>query len=107
MSDYPELPESLKGTLSKEELDQLWVALLEEIADTEFAGRKHNNRRTYDAGCGGPMCRKAVREHARRRNSTNASNRYATIDAVLEYWFPHAVELVEWTRKNILSTLGK
>lgn len=37
-----------------------------EIADERFATRTHGKRATYDVGCRGPLCRKALRDAARR-----------------------------------------
>lgn len=103
MSDYPELPAALDGKINADDLNQLWNALLVELADPIWFNRKHYNRRTYDAGCQGPMCTKAVREHARQRNQTNPSERYAKIDAVLEHWFLPASELVSEVKQKLLT----
>lgn len=105
MSDYPPLPESFDGKLTHVELEELWGTLLKELANPLWFNRKHHNRRTYDAGCQGPMCTKAVREYARRRNRTNPSERYAKIDAVLEFWFPEANRIVLELKHKMLTDI--
>lgn len=105
MVNYPKLPADLDVDMTEAQLDDLWCNLLMELAHPAWINRKHYNRRTYDAGCSGPMCRKAVREHARRRNSTNANNRYAILDAILSAWFPEANRLIQDVKHKMLTEL--
>ncbi len=102
----PRLPVDLAdGEIYGEELADLWKALIIELMDEDYIGRRHENRRTYDAGCHGPMCRKAIREHGRRRASTQPSEKYATLDAILEYWYPLAKDRIASVRAQMLSQL--
>ncbi len=102
----PTLPEDLRdGEIYGEELVNLWKALIIELMDEDYIGRRHENRRTYDAGCHGPMCRKAIREHGRRRASTQPSEKYATLDAILDYWYPKAKEQIAIVRHQMLNQL--
>lgn len=48
-------------------VDNLWMEVMQEILDQEYITRQHHNTGTYDKGCRGPLCRKAYREHPRRR----------------------------------------
>lgn len=43
-----------------------------ELADPNFASRRHGSRATYALGCRGPLCRKKERDRARIRNKTRA-----------------------------------
>lgn len=102
----PRLPEELTDCdLLDVELVELWNELVKELLDAEYVGRRHENRRTYDAGCHGPMCRKAVREHGRRRASTKPNERYKTIDAVLDFYYPVAIARIDEMRQYILQEL--
>lgn len=106
MPSYPKLPFADPVTaLMEADLEELWNSLLAEIADPVYSGRTHQNRRTHDAGCRGPLCRKAVREHARRRNRTEASERYRILDEILNAWSPVAREMVAEVQKQYLSQL--
>lgn len=88
---WPEPPrEEMLGMMDESEISQLWTDLIHELMDDTYAGRVHGNRRTYDAGCKGPLCTKAVRDHARRRQNTGISEKYRYIDPLLEFWAPIA-----------------
>jgi hypothetical protein len=83
----PPVPEDLfDHGFSDKELGDLWHQLIVELLDATFVSRTHENRRTYDAGCRGPLCSKAAREHSRRRFSSPASPKYVYIDAILMDW---------------------
>lgn len=47
---------------------ELWEEVCNELVDPEYRNRAHNAS-TYDSGCRGPLCRKAHREHPRRKSS--------------------------------------
>lgn len=88
---WPQPPdEAMLGPMEDSEIAQLWTDLIQELMDERYAGRVHGNRRTYDSGCKGPLCTKAVRDHARRRQNTGMSERYRYIDPLLEFWSPIA-----------------
>jgi len=102
----PGLPDELIDCdMLDDELSELWNDLIHELLDESYIGRRHENRRTYDAGCHGPLCRKATREHGRRRASTKPSERYQTIDAILEFWYPIAAQRIIEVRASILREL--
>lgn len=102
----PDVPFDLRDHgLGNDELAELWQKLVVELLDTRFSGRTHCNRRTYDAGCRGPLCGKAVREHGRRRNQTTPNEKYRYIDAILEYWRPIAVARIEAAQAAVLRQL--
>lgn len=104
---WPRIPVSVgEHGLTDEELAELWHKLIVELLNEEFVNRTHQNRRTYDAGCKGPLCSKAVREHARRRNRTNSPNeRYKFIDPILDYWAPIAAERINRVRAKLVEEL--
>jgi hypothetical protein len=103
---HPELPSNLRVEITENDLNELWYDLCAELMDNKFAGRTHGNRRTRDAGCEGPLCRKAVREHGRRRNSTAPSARYESLDLLLDTWFPIATARLAQAREKILQQIA-
>lgn len=102
----PPVPLDCVDKLTAPELEELWRELVVELMADRFAGRTHGNRRTYDAGCTGPMCRKDVREHGRRRNKTTPSERYKYLDLILEVWYPIAMDRVEKVRARLLEEIA-
>ena len=53
------------------DLNELAPDVAAELADPHFLTRTHGKKATYQAGCRGPLCRKAERERKRasyRRN---------------------------------------
>lgn len=50
--------------------EELWAEVVEEVCDEAYTRRAHHNTSTYDIGCRGPLCRKALREHSRRKSPT-------------------------------------
>jgi hypothetical protein len=103
---YPDFPDKLiPPTNAGINLDLLWFQLCMELADLNFMGRTHGNRRTYDAGCGGPMCMKATREYARRRSSAQPSGKYFWIDPILDIWYPVALGRLEEAQSKLLGQM--
>jgi hypothetical protein len=100
----PNLPTELAGHgLSDEELSELWTTLVMELMNPTYAGRTHQNRRTADAGCKGPLCRKAVREHGRRRMGTSPNERFKYVDEILTYWHPIAVKRIAEAQADVFK----
>lgn len=87
------------------ELAELWHALVVELLDSDYIGRAHQNRRTYDAGCQGPLCRKAAREHSRRRISAEPKLKYVYLDGILDAWKPVAEARIRVAQQKILEAL--
>jgi hypothetical protein len=103
---WPELPyELIDHGLTDLELAELWKEVVTELADPQFSGRTHNNRRTHDAGCKGPICKKAVREYARRRNSTSANEKYKFVDPILDFWTPIAIARIAEAQAKVVEQL--
>lgn len=103
---YPQLaPELFPAVELEIDLETLWKALCKEILDREYVNRTHGNRRTYDAGCHGPACSKASREHVRRRSGNGASEYYRCHDAIVTYWFPVALARVDELYRNLVDSL--
>lgn len=87
---FPSLPDgSTEADANKLDISLfgLWDEICREVCDAEYANRTHGNRRTYDAGCKGPKCSKAQREHGRRRTSTNPSEKYQYLDPIIDAWY--------------------
>jgi len=101
----PSLPESLiDHGMTEVELADLWHDLIVELLDNEYVTRTHN-KRTYDAGCRGPLCRKAVREAGRRRFQNTVHEKYLFVDPILEYWSPIALERINRLRTKLVQEL--
>lgn len=104
---FPNVPEEIAGDhwMTDGELAELWHDLVVELLNPEFSNRTHNNRRTYDAGCKGPLCRKALREYARRRSTSSVNEKYRYVDLILDHWTPIAWERIREAQRAILATL--
>lgn len=107
MQHHPDLPQSLMPPAGMFDLEQIWYEVCEELLNRNLQGRTHGNSRTYDAGCSGPICRKATRDRARRRTTSKPREEYVYLDAILEFFRPIAEELIEDAYKGILLTLTK
>lgn len=89
LGSHPDLPEEMipEGWQPGcHELEQLWYEVVKELTDPEYRNRTHGSRRTCEAGCNGPLCRKAVRDHGRRRQQSQPSEKYRYIDPILEFF---------------------
>lgn len=87
------------------ELAKLWSDLIRELMNPNLSGRTHGNRRTYDAGCQGPLCMKAVRENARRRREHGTSEKYLFVDQILAFWYPRAAMAIQDARNDLMKRL--
>lgn len=87
---------------------ELWVEVYTEVLDHEYLKRGHHNVGTYDQGCRGPLCRKALREHPRRRGTSGTLiqvREERIYDPVLEYFHTVTKHRVRITQQNILKDL--
>jgi hypothetical protein len=88
--------------------EELWREVTCEVLDHRFLKRSHHNVGTYDQGCRGPLCRKALREHPRRKTpaGTTLQLREERIyDPVLEYFHVVIKHRVRVAQQNILKDL--
>lgn len=92
----PEIPEAIFN-LAKDDADlfyqehcnELWRQVMEELKSAPYRTRSHHNVGTYNQGCRGPLCRKANREHPRRKTpevSLSQLREERIYDPVLEYF---------------------
>ncbi len=104
----PEIPAGVPlEALDATELGELWHQICVELMDEKYAGRTHGNRRTYDAGCLGPACKRAAREHGRRRTQVaTPSERYVYVDLIIAAWFPVAADRVQAARQRLLEEIA-
>jgi hypothetical protein len=68
---------------------EIWQDVCDEVLGEKFKARSHHNVGTYDAGCKGPLCRKAHREHPKRRSPSGILTQVREeriYDPVLEYF---------------------
>lgn len=88
--------------------EELWREVFEEVLDATYTKRAHHNVGTYDQGCRGPLCRKALREHPRRKSpaGTTLQLREERIyDPVLEYFHVVIKHRVRAAQQEILVNL--
>lgn len=88
--------------------EELWSEVVTEVLDRDYIKRAHQNVGTYDQGCRGPLCRKALREHPRRKTpaGTVLQLREERIyDPVLEYFYVVVKHRVRVAQQNILANL--
>ena len=94
--DIPDIPSDIfNAALDDADLTyalrckELWEEVLEEFFNEDFELRAHHNTGTYDQGCRGPLCRKALREHPRRKKpdtGTLQMREERIYDPVIEYF---------------------
>lgn len=102
---WPEIPADLiDHGMTEQELGDLWYELVSELLDQNFMSRTHN-KRTYDAGCRGPLCRKATREAGRRRYKNAIAEKYLFLDPLLDHWEPIAIQRIERLRNKLIQEL--
>lgn len=83
--------------------NELWADVLTEVLDEHFNTRQHHNVGTYNQGCRGPLCRKANREHPRRKSPAVTATQLReerVYDPVLEYFnvvIRHRVRMAQQT----------
>lgn len=85
----PIIPREIFSTPDMEYCKDLWESVCNEFLDETYASRAHHNAGTYDKGCHGPLCRKANREHARRRKANRTAillREEQLYDPVMEYF---------------------
>ena len=89
--------------------EELWDEVLNEMLDGTFTNRQHHNSSTYDSGCRGILCRKANRDHPRRKPTHDQSHLYTReeriFDPVLEYFHVVAKHRVKIARMELLQEL--
>lgn len=88
---------------------ELWVLILDEVCDKEYLSRIHHNVGTYDVGCRGPLCRKALREHPRRKTKPPAYTPQADriYDPIIEFFHTVAKYRVREYRRILLERLSE
>lgn len=88
---------------------ELWEEVIDEVLNRDYIKRAHQNVGTYDAGCRGPLCRKALREHPRRKSpaGTTLQLREERIyDPVIEYFYVVAKHRIRTVQQEILKELA-
>lgn len=88
--------------------EELWTEVVEEVLNREYIKRAHQNVGTYDQGCRGPLCRKALREHPRRKSPAGTAlqlREERIYDPVLEYFYVVMKHRVRAAQQAILVNL--
>lgn len=90
------------------ECDAIWKEVLEEFFDPEHSSRSHHSVGTYNSGCRGPLCRKALREHPRRRSPISSIRQLREeriFDPVMEYFHMVLKYRVRYVQQKVLKDL--
>jgi len=88
--------------------EELWNEVLAEVRDENYLKRAHHNIGTYDQGCRGPLCRKALREHPRRKSPAGNAlqlREERIYDPVLEYYHVVVKYRIRVAQQALLKTL--
>lgn len=88
--------------------EELWSEVVSEVLDHSYIKRSHHNVGTYDQGCRGPLCRKALREHPRRKSPAGTAlqlREERIYDPVLEYFHVVVKHRVRVAQQHILREL--
>lgn len=112
----PEVPYDI-FSLSTEDPDlmyhavcgELWADVLAELQSEVYNKRAHANVGTYDQGCRGPLCRKALREHPRRRPPHGVAvqlREERVFDPVLDYFHTVLKHRIRNEQQQILQELA-
>lgn len=91
--------------------EDFWKEVCDELSDPEYSKRSHHNVGTYDQGCRGPLCRKANREHPRRKRSDRGVPVYLLreeriFDPVLEYFHTVMKYRIRQYQQEIIKELA-
>jgi hypothetical protein len=68
------------------QLEELWNEILAELSDIRWST---HNIATYNRGCHGPLCKKAVRQDGRRKRATDdtsADRTFKRLDPIIEFY---------------------
>lgn len=88
---------------------ELWLEILTELRDELYVSRSHHNVGTYDQGCRGPLCRKALREHPRRKAPHGVAvqvREERVFDPVLDYFHTVAKHRIRRYQQELLQELA-
>jgi len=89
--------------------DQLWKEICYELKNEKFLSRSHHNVGTYDQGCRGPLCRKALREHPRRKPVHGVAQQVRderVYDPVLDYFHTVLKHRIRKYQQELLQELA-
>lgn len=89
--------------------EELWKEVVVEVCDSDYTTRSHHNVGTYDVGCRGPLCRKAHREHPRRKapyGVTMQVKEERIYDPVLEFFHTVMKHRVRKYQQDLLKELA-
>ena len=85
----------------------MWTDVLTEMLDADYRNRSHHNVSTYDSGCRGPLCRKAHREHPRRKAPVSVNLREERVyDPVIEYFHVVVKHRIRTAQQELLKELA-
>lgn len=111
-SSHPKIPIGITVYFPKEfepgcdELESIWADVVAELTEVNFRDRVHGSRRTREAGCVGPLCLKATREHSRRRFESRPIGKYVWLDPLLEFFEQDARAQIELHEEQIKQALS-
>lgn len=103
-----EIPDELfSDAMDHHYLSELWAQICEELSETKYLGRSHNAG-TYERGCHGPVCRKANREHTRRKATAGVlihAQDDRIYDPVVEFFYTVLKYRIRAAQQEILKEL--
>jgi hypothetical protein len=113
----PEIPTAIFNLASDDadltyalRCDELWDEVLDEAINPEYLGKRaHHNVGTYDQGCRGPLCRKAHREHPRRKSPAGTAlqlREERIYDPVIEYFYVVVKHRIRTAQQELLKELA-
>jgi hypothetical protein len=96
----------MSGEISIEQILELpeLADVRKELSDPKYASRSHGSRATYALKCGGPLCKKAERDRARRRNETKArleGRKYIPSDSRMYDRDDLLEDIIVWHKRNL------
>lgn len=86
----------------------LWDDVVAEYIDPDFKTRAHHNTGTYDKGCRGPLCTKALRENAARSKALSKVlnlNEERAYDPVMDFFHTIVKYRIRAAQQKILNDL--
>lgn len=106
---YPTIPYDLlcnDELMKSVDLESVWRDVCEELTDPPYRNRSHHNPKTYNVGCRGPLCRKAIRDYMRRdRVNSSTQSRYALVNPLLMFYMKEALAQIAAHEAQVLEKL--
>lgn len=100
---YPTLPFKLPEG-PPIDLEEVWLEVMEELTEYKYRNRTHHNPKTYNVGCRGPLCRKALRDYS-GRHGAKPWPQHRVLNPVLIFFMGEAKKLIAQDEAEKFSRL--